>query len=87
MPWQPRSTRCQALRDVRLSGKYLLPNYSHYRRRAIANVLFREEEGGGGAAGMRTGPAHTRKPRLPPRLIKVSGNASCRRPLKILLCN
>lgn len=57
VPWQPRSARCQVLRDVRLSGKYLLPNYSHYRRRAIANVLFGRGRGG---AGMRTGPAHTR---------------------------
>lgn len=58
VPWQPRSVRCQVLRDVRRSGKYLLPNYSHYRRRAIANVLF----GGRRGAGTQTGPAHTQAP-------------------------
>lgn len=70
------------LRDVRLSGKYLLPNYSHYRRRAIANALF----GTGGGCWDADWP-DTQTPRLPSQLIKASGNALCRHFLKMLSCN
>lgn len=63
-PCQPHSKQCQVLREVSLSGNYLLPNYSDYDSITYSTCLW---------AGMWTGRRATS---LPSGIIKVSGNTT-----------